>query len=181
MKYFAILCWAILCYCNSSTAQTVPVTNIQEQIRNLNDAVVGESQNPTNLNDPSFYPFSQLSNTIQGVIIQLAPTEIKRIFLQSNNCRLQFVNINLVSILEANFDNSGWQTIHNGTPRLNIGWITLPTTFMTLGEHNLKVRFQPSAASNFLDREYRISVTAACTQLHIDNKQVLKNNGDPLI
>ena len=70
MKYLTILCWAILYYCNSSTAQVVPVTNIQEQIRNANDAVLGLTPN-----NPNFYVFNQLPSTIQGVIIQLEPAE----------------------------------------------------------------------------------------------------------
>jgi hypothetical protein len=175
MKYVAILCCAILCYCNSSTAQTVPVTNIQEQIRNANDAVLGLTSN-----DPNFYTFNELPSTLQGVIIQLAPREIKRVFLQSNNCRLQFANPVPVTSFEINFDNAGFQTTTFTSGATNIGWITPPASFMTVGEHNLKVKFLPSAASTFLFREYRISVTAASSKLFIDNTQALRNNGSPL-
>ncbi len=130
-------------------SQTVPITNIQQQV--VASLVSGVT--PNNPND-YLYQYRELPSTIQGVVIDIAPREIRKLWLQENNCLLQFQNINPVSKLEIDFDNTGFQVFHDGAPIQNIGWITPPTSFTTLGSHNIKVRFRPSLASTPLLREY---------------------------
>lgn len=108
------------------------------------------------------------------MVIDIAPREIRKLWLQENNCLLQFQNINPVSKLEIDFDNTGFQVFHDGAPIQNIGWITPPTSFTTLGSHNIKVRFRPSLASTPLLREYDATVVPRCQRLYIDNTQ--RNN-----
>ena len=92
--------------------------------------------------DPNAYFFQENWNTLQGVVVNLPPTEIRTLTIQSNNCRLKFKNPpNFMQSVELNFDDQGFQSIHSGSSITETNWITPPSSFMTIGIHNLKVRF----------------------------------------
>lgn len=85
-----------------------------------------------------------------------------------------------MTFLEASFDNAAFTTLHQGVSRQNVGWVDPPSSFLTLGSHKLKIRFQPGASSNLLDREYNVVVVPAPQTMFGDNTQSNASNGNPL-
>jgi hypothetical protein len=121
----------------------------------------------TTPSDPNAYIFQETNNTLQGVVVNLPPTEIRTLTIQSNNSLLRFQNpIAPMQSLELNFDNQGYISVPFSGSIVQTNWITPPTSFMTVGIHNLKVKF--IALGNFF-REYVVFVTEPCQQFYIDN------------
>ncbi len=85
-----------------------------------------------------------------------------------------------MTFLEASFDNAAFTILHQGSSRQNVGWIDPPSSFLTLGTHKLKIRFQPNASPNLLDREYNIVVVPAPQNMFGDNTQANGSTGNQL-
>lgn len=68
-------------------------------------------------NDPNSYTWSEITNTKQGVHINVVPPEKAQIFLQQNNSWINFTSFNygLMTSLEVKYDGGNWQTIFSST------------------------------------------------------------------
>ena len=98
--------------------------------------------------------------------MNLPPTEVRTLPLQSNNCRLKFKNPPApMQSVELNWDNQGFQSVHSGSSITETNWLTPPSSFMTIGIHNLKINF---TAINSFSREYIVFVTEPCQRFYVD-------------
>lgn len=126
--------------------------------------------------NPADYTWGYPNNNLQGVTIYLpAATSpyIPEIYLQQSNARLAFSSSGTTDIfakIEVSYDNGQFITVCSGASNCtqNFGWITPPSSFMTLGAHTLKVKYT-SGTSQIHHRDYNVYVTQECTKFYRDN------------
>ncbi len=123
--------------------------------------------------NPNNYSWQLEIDDVQGVHIHLGPTEVVDIYVEANNSKIDFCfwlcgsAINSLIHLEVNIDNSGFQQLYNGSPKLNHVW-DCRQAFPQPGNHNLKVKYIESGGSTIYFREYNIIVVPKSDKLFRD-------------
>ncbi|MDR9399240.1 MAG: T9SS type A sorting domain-containing protein [Salibacter sp.] len=124
--------------------------------------------------DASVYNWTEESTIGQGIHINLSPTEIVNIYLEANNSKISFghftsnttVSDYLIS-LEVNIDNQGYQSLYQGSAKMNHVWNCSPQ-FNSVGQHNLKVKYITATSSQVYYREYNVKVVPKSDKLFRD-------------
>ena len=131
-----------------------------------NSVIIGSSSN--NIND---YNWSEQSNTIQGVSINLIPTEVMPIFLEQNNCKIFFntSQTQFFTSLEIKIDDNDWISIYNGCSTTLYYWVPSSTLINCICQHKLSVKWLPAASSTYYLREYNVYVIPKSQKLYKDN------------
>ncbi len=167
MKFFyTLIAWGFF-FLHISFAQIVD--NVQTPIPPVNGSFGDPSSTPA---DPDFYQWGEIGNIIQGVNIFLPPTEIRPLYVQTNNFLLAFNSLQSSSFilkLDVNYDDNGWETIYDDGPIQSVGWETPPAYFQSLGHHNLKVKYWTVDPTSPFLREYEVFAIPSSQQFHRDN------------
>ncbi len=120
-------------------------------------------------NNPDDYSWNEETNIMQGVIIDIIPSERVPVYIQQNNhiiCFSTYYSLHVILNLEVNINNSGYTTIQTGSAQ-QVVWYDSESYFNTSGVHNLKVKYL--VMSTYYYREYDIYVIPASQKLYIDN------------
>ena len=126
---------------------------------------IGNHENPTpkdfsiNANglNPT-YLWTEKTNLLQGLAIDLFDEGTRTFYMQQNNGRLQFFFRNDITYkVEVNYDNQGWVTVSN-TSKIHHGWF-IPSfnNNNSIGVHNLKVAIY-KLNNPVVTREYTVNV-----------------------
>jgi len=116
---------------------------------------------PSNAAD---YLWNIETNDIQGVQVNLNPTEIVDIYLEASNAKIDFNHwidgsggvSCFIWDLQINIDNAGYNTLYNGSAVNNFVW-NCSSVFTEIGTHNIKVK-NLDLSGSYLIREYNIIV-----------------------
>lgn len=173
-------------YKNAAGPYTTGVPTIINWVNQVTSHVVTGSSPSTE----SSYIWSSQSKEMQGVTINLIPTEINKIYLEENNHKINF-DANPISTfvnIDVSVDNQSYFNIYNGTSKTNFIWQNASSYFTGVGYHNLKVKFTTPSATIY-QREFDIYVVPKSDGLYVDNycntMRVWKGsdplNGTPLV
>ena len=131
--------------------------------------------------NPAAYTWTEYSNATQGINIHLIKSEEKEVFLQQNNHQLAFNTLGTGTFLykvEIKYDDADWVEIFNSEDDNNIsatqsiGWVSTPSNFNTIGNHELKVRYYNQSPTSPFLREYIVRMIPASQRFFRDNHQI---------
>ncbi len=114
------------------------------------------------------YLWSENSNLLQGLAINLSTVGDGQFYMQRNNGRLQFFHGgDLSTKVEVNYDNAGWSVVSN-TSKIHHGWfVPAFSGSNSIGKHNLKVKI--FLVNSVITREYTVNITEDCSHFFTDN------------
>ena len=152
-----------------------PITQLLAQsIIDWKNQVVRYVEIASTPNTPSSYNWNEETSLGQGVNINLTPTEIVNIYLEADNSKISFGHFisnttvsSLLIYLQVNIDNQGYQTLYQGSAKMNHVW-NCSGHFNSEGQHSLKVRFMTASSSQIFNREYKIKVVPKSDKLFQD-------------
>ncbi|HEY0029317.1 MAG TPA: T9SS type A sorting domain-containing protein [Bacteroidia bacterium] len=168
------------------TTYTTSVPSVVNWVNQVTSSVTLGSSPATE----SSYTWSMETKSMQGVSICLVPSEINSIYLETSNNKIDF-NANPVwgfVHLDVNVDNGGYYNLYSGPSVTHYIWQNSAASFLSVGLHNLKVKYTVPSGTTYL-REYDIYVVSKSDGLYVDNycntMRVWKGNdatgGRPLI
>ncbi|MDZ7846175.1 MAG: hypothetical protein U5L96_05120 [Owenweeksia sp.] len=100
-----------------------------------------------------------------------ALTTAREVYMQQNNGRLQFsteFSPHSITKIQLNYDNAGYNTVFDGTPRYHWGYANPPATFRTIGSHVLKVKYWDHLGT-IRYRTFNFKVVPDASEFHHDN------------
>jgi hypothetical protein len=160
----------VICNANSQTVvnvQTPTTATPNHSNPTPHDFSIGSNGlNPT-------YVWTEVTNLLQGITINLESILESVIYMQKNNGRLAFHFKNeLCSHLEVKWDGGSWTELSNET-KTHYGWFTPQfSANNSIGEHELDVRMTlvtSGSGSTKITRKYKVKITEDCTHFYKDN------------
>ena len=145
---------------------TANVPTIKNWINQVSDQVITGNSPSTE----SSYQWNYEPMDGQGVSISLMQTEISKIYLEQNNHKINFHVLSNTPFmnLDVNINNGGYFNLYNGALTTSNIWQNSSSYIVSIGNHNLKVRFTDMSGTIYY-REYDVYVVPRSNGFYVDN------------